>query len=48
VTYNPILKGVRVRNRTVSRRENSTGRRKSVKAPPEELSWPSLIQILLV
>jgi DNA invertase Pin-like site-specific DNA recombinase len=34
--HNPILKGVRVRNRRMSRRVNETGRRKSVPAPPEE------------
>ena len=37
VTFNPILKGVRLRNRKVSRRINQTGRRRSVNAPPEEL-----------
>jgi len=37
VTRNPILKGVRVRNRKISRRNNKTGRRRSVKAPPEAL-----------
>jgi len=37
VTRNPILKGVRVRNRVMAKRVNSTGRRKAVKAPPEEL-----------
>lgn len=36
VVHNPILKGVRVRNRKKSRRINKTGRRRSVKAPPEE------------
>jgi site-specific DNA recombinase len=36
VTHNPILKGVRVRNDRLSKRINRTGRRKSVKAPPEE------------
>jgi DNA invertase Pin-like site-specific DNA recombinase len=34
--HNPILKGVRVRNRKMSKRVNATGRRKSVHAPPEE------------
>jgi DNA invertase Pin-like site-specific DNA recombinase len=37
VTSNPILKGVRVRNRKISKRVNRTGRRKSVNAPPDEL-----------
>ncbi len=37
VVRNPILKGVRVRNRKMTRRVNSTGRRKSINAPPEEL-----------
>lgn len=37
VVFNPMLKGVRVRNRRISKRINKTGRRKSVKAPPEEL-----------
>ncbi len=37
LVYNPLLKGVRVRNRLKSKRINKTGRRKSVKAPPEEL-----------
>jgi site-specific DNA recombinase len=37
VTRNPILKGFRRRNERMSKRENKTGRRKSVKAPPEEL-----------
>jgi DNA invertase Pin-like site-specific DNA recombinase len=36
VVFNPILKGVRVRNDRMSKRVNSTGRHKSVKAPPEE------------
>jgi DNA invertase Pin-like site-specific DNA recombinase len=34
--HNPILKGVRVRNRRTSKRVNATGRRKSVPAPPAE------------
>jgi site-specific DNA recombinase len=37
MTYNPILKGVRVRNRKMSMRINKTGRHRSVDAPPEEL-----------
>lgn len=37
VTRNPILKGVRQRNKVMTKRENSTGRRKPVKAPPSEL-----------
>jgi hypothetical protein len=36
ITRNPILKGLRVRNDRMSKRINKTGRRKSVKAPPEE------------
>ena len=36
VTRNPILKGLRVRNDRISKRVNSTGRSRSVKAPPEE------------
>ena len=36
VVRNPILKGVRVRNKKMSRRINKTGRRRSVDAPPEE------------
>jgi site-specific DNA recombinase len=36
VTRNPLLKGVRRRNDKISRRVNKTGRRHSVKAPPEE------------
>jgi site-specific DNA recombinase len=35
VTHNPILKGLRVRNKMMSRRVNKTGRHRSVKAPPE-------------
>jgi site-specific DNA recombinase len=35
--HNPILKGLRVRNRKISKRINETGRHKSVAAPPEEL-----------
>jgi site-specific DNA recombinase len=35
-TYNPILKGIRVRNEKMSMRVNKTGRHRSVKAPPEE------------
>ena len=35
--HNPILKGLRVRNRKISKRINKTGRHKSVTAPPEEL-----------
>jgi DNA invertase Pin-like site-specific DNA recombinase len=34
--HNPILKGLRVRNRRMSRRVNRDGRRKSVPAPPAE------------
>jgi DNA invertase Pin-like site-specific DNA recombinase len=34
--HNPIIKGVRVRNRKMSRRVNQTGHRKSVNAPPSE------------
>lgn len=37
IVFNPILKGARVRNRRISKRVNKTGRRKSVKASPEEL-----------
>jgi hypothetical protein len=36
VTFNPILKGLRVRNRMMSKRINKSGRHRSVKAPPEE------------
>ena len=36
ITHNPILKGVRVRNARKSKRINKSGRRISVKAPPEE------------
>jgi DNA invertase Pin-like site-specific DNA recombinase len=36
VVRNPILKGIRVRNKKMSRRINKTGRRRSVDAPPEE------------
>jgi DNA invertase Pin-like site-specific DNA recombinase len=35
--HNPILKGVRVRNRKMAKRVNETGRRKSVAAPRSEL-----------
>jgi DNA invertase Pin-like site-specific DNA recombinase len=34
--HNPILKGVRLRNRKMSKRVNQTGRRKSVPAPAAE------------
>jgi site-specific DNA recombinase len=37
IVFSPILKGVRLRNRRISKRVNKTGRRKSVKAPAEEL-----------
>ena len=37
IVRNPILKGVRQRNRKMSRRINKTGRRRSIDAPPEEL-----------
>lgn len=37
VTYNPILKGERVRNKKKSKRVNRTGRRKSENSPPEEI-----------
>jgi DNA invertase Pin-like site-specific DNA recombinase len=37
LVHNPILKGVRVRNRKMSKRVNETGLRKSVPAPPSEL-----------
>lgn len=36
VTSNPILKGVRQRNRKISKRVNRTGRAKAVNAPAEE------------
>ncbi len=36
ITHNPILKGVRRRNERMSRRINSTGRRRSIKAPASE------------
>jgi hypothetical protein len=35
--HNPILKGLRVRNRKMSRRVNQTGHRRSVDAPPGDL-----------
>jgi DNA invertase Pin-like site-specific DNA recombinase len=35
-TFNPILKGLRVRNDMISKRVNKTGHHRSVKAPPEE------------
>jgi hypothetical protein len=34
--HNPILKGMRVRNKKMSRRVNKTGRRRAVDAPPAE------------
>jgi DNA invertase Pin-like site-specific DNA recombinase len=37
ITFNPILKGIRRRNLYKSNRINKTGRRKSVRAAPEEL-----------
>jgi DNA invertase Pin-like site-specific DNA recombinase len=37
ITMNPILKGERRRNTKMSVRVNATGRRKSVKAPPQDL-----------
>jgi site-specific DNA recombinase len=37
LTYNPLLKGVRERNRRKTRRTNKTGKYESVKAAPEEL-----------
>ena len=37
ITRNPILKGVRERNRRIAKRLNRTGRRRTVAAPPEEL-----------
>jgi hypothetical protein len=36
VVHCPMLKGVRIRNKKVTRRNNKTGRRKPVNAPPEE------------
>lgn len=36
LVHNPILKGVRVRNRKMSKRVNQTGRRKAVPAPASE------------
>jgi DNA invertase Pin-like site-specific DNA recombinase len=36
VTHNPLLKGLRVHNRVMSKRINKTGHHRSVKAPPEE------------
>jgi hypothetical protein len=35
-TFNPIIKGLRVRNKKISKRVNKTGRPRSVDAPPEE------------
>jgi hypothetical protein len=37
LVHNPILKGVRERNRHVTRKHHGSGKRKSVKAKPEEL-----------
>ena len=37
ITSNPMLKGLRIRNRKMSKRVNSTGRRISIDAPREEL-----------
>lgn len=37
VTRNPLLKGVRERNRHYSKRNNKTGRRKSAKSSPSDL-----------
>lgn len=37
VTHHKMLKGVRERNKKMSRRQNKSGRHFSVKAPPEEL-----------
>ena len=37
LTYNPILKGERLRNKRISDRVNKTGRPKLIDAPPEEL-----------
>ena len=36
LVHNPILKGVRVRNKKMSKRNNQTGRRKAVNAPASE------------
>ncbi len=36
LVHNPILKGVRLRNRKMSKRVNQTGRRKSISAPAGE------------
>lgn len=36
ITFNPILKGLRVRNSKIAKRVNKTGRRKSIDAPPED------------
>ena len=36
LVQNPLVKGVRVRNKKMSRRVNKTGRHRSVNAPPEE------------
>jgi DNA invertase Pin-like site-specific DNA recombinase len=35
-TFNPLLKGMRVRNEKMSKRINKSGKRRSVKAPPNE------------
>lgn len=37
LVHNPIFKGVRLRNRMVSKRHNKTGRHRSVKAEPHQL-----------
>jgi DNA invertase Pin-like site-specific DNA recombinase len=37
ISFNPLLKGIRERNRKESRRVNKMGRKRSVAAPPERL-----------
>ena len=48
VTYNPILKGLRVRNKKKSQRINRTGRRKSVDSPLEEILTRSCLHLAFI
>lgn len=48
LVHSSILKGVRERNRRISKRVNSTGRRKSVKAPPEELLERDVLHLAFI
>lgn len=48
VVTNPIYKGIRERNKKMTRRVNRTGRHKSVDAPPEELLTRACPHLMII